>query len=529
MFEAIDIIFAGLGLFLAGLRLLSTSLRDLSSGKLKYLFRWVNNRFVGIIWGIVAGAVSQSAAGITLIVSTMVSNRYIDIRTGLSIVGWLGVGTTILVILVSFNIKFAVLFLMGISGIVYAFNQSTEKKLIVSAFLGIGMLLFGFQFIGSGGRILAESPILGFLENYNNLGLVITFLLGAALRFLIQSQAGVTMLIISLSYSGGLGLFPIMMTIYGSYFMSGFIMYLFSKTVSGRAKQVCVYKSLTYCLTSILLVCWLVLENATGSYGIKYIINHYFNGIELQIAMIYLMSCIVEGLVSEIFMSQVFNLAKKISPDTEIDDYSTPRYITSSVEDTDVSVDLVRMELNRIIKRFSTKINNINKDYEGTFHITDYKVIYDSNISLLRHINSYFTEIFKSDINQLTAKKLMLVQVSYETVSSINDVIYNFIYEIKQKHDSNSMSNGEIALTEGLDAILLAFSDCAENDDVENLNILITLTSDKGQVFENLRLNANNDNDDINQKKILYITNLFQRAVWLINRWANLEKQLLNL
>ena len=91
------------------------------------------------------------------------------------------------------------------------------------------------------------------------------------------------------------------------------------------------------------------------------------------------------------------------------------------------------------------------------------------------------------------------------------------------------MSNGEIALTEGLDAILLAFSDCAENDDVENLNILITLTSDKGQVFENLRLNANNDNDDINQKKILYITNLFQRAVWLINRWANLEKQLLNL
>jgi Na+/phosphate symporter len=100
MFEGFGTVLAGLGLFLAGLRMLSSSLAQISSRSIRGLFKWVNNRFLGIIWGILAGAVSQSAAGITFIVSTMVSSRIINVRSGLSIVGWVGVGTSFLVFLV---------------------------------------------------------------------------------------------------------------------------------------------------------------------------------------------------------------------------------------------------------------------------------------------------------------------------------------------------------------------------------------------------------------------------------------------
>jgi len=277
-----------------------------------------------------------------------------------------------------------------------------------------------------------------------------------------------------------------------------------------------------------LLVAWLIIELILGGFGIKSMINHYFEGIELKIAMIYFISCMVEGLISEIFMGPVYNLAKRISPDTEIDDYSMPKYITRSLEDTDIGVDLVHMELSRLIKRFSEEISNVKSDYRMITNDKDFRIIYDSNLSLIKHINNYLTEIFKSNINQGTAIRLMLIQAGSEIISSLNDVIYNFINEIKNSFDSNSLGNTGVALIEGLDAILLAFNDCADNNDYENLDTLLTLTSDKGQVLDNLRLTANSDNDDSKKSEILYITNLFQRAVWLINRWASLQIQSVN-
>jgi Na+/phosphate symporter len=90
MIEAIGTILDGLGLFRAGLGMLSSSLGQITSRSIRKPFKWVNNRFLAITWGILAGGRSQSATGIPFIVSGMVSSNIIDVRSGLSIVGWMG-------------------------------------------------------------------------------------------------------------------------------------------------------------------------------------------------------------------------------------------------------------------------------------------------------------------------------------------------------------------------------------------------------------------------------------------------------
>lgn len=226
MLEQLGLLLAGLGLFIAGLRILSTSLKELSTGKIKDLFKCINNRVVGILVGLGAGAVSQSAAGITVIVSIMLYNNILNLHNGLSIVGWLGVGTTLLVFLVSFNIKFAVLYFMGITGILYGVHKDSHWKLYVSALLGVAMLLFGFQIIGSCGKNFSHLSIFHYLYEYQNLGLVLAFIIGSVLRVILQSQAGVVLIAMSIGLAGDISFFQIMMLINGSYMASGPIIYL---------------------------------------------------------------------------------------------------------------------------------------------------------------------------------------------------------------------------------------------------------------------------------------------------------------
>ena len=130
------------------------------------------------------------------------------------------------------------------------------------------------------------------------------------------------------------------------------------------------------------------------------------------------------------------------------------------------------------------------------------------------------------NLNQDTAKKLMLVERISEIVSSLNEVIYKFINEIKKDYDSEKLNKNEVALIESMHALLLSLNDAVDNRNDDNLDTLSLLTSDRGQVFDNLRLSSVS-NDSSPQKNIMYITNVFQRAVWLINRWTYIEKQLL--
>ncbi|NIP38757.1 MAG: Na/Pi cotransporter family protein, partial [Candidatus Dadabacteria bacterium] len=378
MLEQIGLFLAGLGLFIAGLRILSSSLQEISSGRIRHLFKWINNRVVGVLWGLSAGAISQSAAGITVIVSIMVSNNVLNLTTGLSIVGWLGVGTTLLVFLVSFNIKFAVLYFMGLTGILYGFQKSSRRKLFMSALLGVAMLLYGFQIIGSSGKNFSDLSVFQYLYEYQNLGLIIAFIIGCILRVVLQSQAGVVLLAITIGLTGNIPFFQIMMIVYGSYMASGPIMYVFSKGVSGKAREVCIYKSLTYVFTSVLMVLILIFERFFDVVAVNYVLQSFIVSFELKVAMVYMISCIVEGLISELFRSPIFNLAQRLTPVDLTEGLSSSKYINAFVDDVEASLDLVDLEKQRIIKRFPQMIDNIRRDVSEE-DLIDNETLFNAN------------------------------------------------------------------------------------------------------------------------------------------------------
>ncbi len=526
MIEQIGLFLAGLGLFIAGLRILSSSLQEISSGRIRHLFKWINNRVIGVFWGLVAGAISQSAAGITVIVSIMVSNNVLNLTTGLSMVGWLGVGTTLLVFLVSFNIKFAVLYLMGITGILYGFQKSSRRKLYMSALLGVAMLLYGFQIIGSSGKNFSDLTVFQYLFEYQNLGLIIAFVIGAVLRVVLQSQAGVVLLAITIGLAGEISFYQIMMIVYGSYLASGPIMYMFSKGVSGRAREICIYKSLTYIFTSVVMVFVLVFERYFDLAGVKYVIEMFIVSLELKVAMVYMLSCIVEGLISEVFMSPIYKFAQRLTPFDHTEGLSTSKYITSFIDDVEASLDLVDLEKQRIIRRFPKIIDNIRKETSES-EIVDNEILYNANRALIKNIKQYLSETYKSKMNKTTADRLMKLQTNLDLIYGLNNVLNEFVTALKSACNVDEIIESEDVLIESLHLLCLTMNDAARSQSQEDLILLSTLTSDKGDVMHKIRENFikyNEANEKVDKQRFLHLTNLYQRSVWLFNRWAHLNQ-----
>ena len=83
-------------------------------------------------------------------------------------------------------------------------------------------------------------------------------------------------------------------------------------------------------------------------------------------------------------------------------------------------------------------------------------------------------------------------------------------------------------IVESLDAIVLTAVDATESSDQTDLDILASLTSDKGQLMEKIRRSYLSSEAGLSTEErslILYVTNLFERSVWTLGRYARLLSQ----
>jgi phosphate:Na+ symporter len=73
------------------------------------------------------------------------------------------------------------------------------------------------------------------------------------------------------------------------------------------------------------------------------------------------------------------------------------------------------------------------------------------------------------------------------------------------------------ALTQGLGAVLMCADDAAQDRDAENIEMLRQITSDRSVVVDAIRRRLVKA---ANQEMVYRLTSLFERAVWLVQRYA---------
>ncbi len=182
-------LFGGVGLFLYGMTVMSTGLKNAAGDQLRSILeRVTSNRYAGVLIGIVVTMLIQSSAATDLMVIGFVNSGLMELSQAIGVIMGANIGTTITAQITAFNLTaLAPLFLFA-GCIMYVFLKNPTQKHIGSIVLGFGMLFVGIGLMKSSIAPLSGSP--GFIRALSALSHpAAAVLFGIAFTALLQSSS----------------------------------------------------------------------------------------------------------------------------------------------------------------------------------------------------------------------------------------------------------------------------------------------------------------------------------------------------
>lgn len=194
---------SGAGVFLVGVKLLSSNIEKLASSGIKSLFgKTANNKLINVGIGAVTTALVQSSGVTTVLIVGFTNVGIMSLYQATAMIMGANIGTTLTAQIAALNtFKFTdyitVISFIGIMGVMI-FKKDTPKK--------IGYIIAGFGLIFIGLSLMSNS-LTPLKEQASDIFTTITnpfllFLIGIFLTALVQSSAAITSIIISIAVAG---------------------------------------------------------------------------------------------------------------------------------------------------------------------------------------------------------------------------------------------------------------------------------------------------------------------------------------
>ena len=202
MLEAAGGIFGGLGLFFVGTWLLSENLDDLTNRRFRMAAaNLVSNRFAGYGWGVLAGGITQSSTALTFIIVGMLRAGFVSTHRAFAIITGGNVGTVLIVLVVSLDIRLAALYAVGLVGLLMVSNWGARFQNYGMALFGIALMLIGLSLMRESAEPIVSQPWVENLLDVSRRSLWLSFAVAAVLAVLLPVSA-ISILGITMSSAG---------------------------------------------------------------------------------------------------------------------------------------------------------------------------------------------------------------------------------------------------------------------------------------------------------------------------------------
>ena len=220
IFEAILVVLAGCGVFIAGMNMLGDGLEKSAGGGLKTLLGKISgNRLAGVGIGAGVTAIIQSSSATSVMVIGFVNAGIMTLYQAAAIIMGANIGTTITGVIVAFSyldiVKTAMAALAFI-GVMMMFFSNEKVKQIGGILCGFGLIFVGLDVMG--GAFKNNAELITFFQNIFvkvNFPLLLV-VLGAVFTAIIQSSSAATGIFITMVGVGALGLDNALFLVLGS-------------------------------------------------------------------------------------------------------------------------------------------------------------------------------------------------------------------------------------------------------------------------------------------------------------------------
>lgn len=303
-------LFGGIGLFLYGMTIMSTGLKNACGDDLQVILeRATKNKITAILIGLAVTMMIQSSSATDVMVIGFVNAGMMNLGQAIGVIMGANIGTTVTAQITAFDLSVAAPLLLFIGAVMFLFMKQSLVKYVGEVIMGFGMLFLGISIMKEAILPLADS------EGFRNLltGLdnpAVAVLFGIAFTALLQSSSSSTVIFQTFAVQGLLAYGTAVYLVIGAAIGSVTPNILASLTTNRNGKRTAVLNLLFNVFRAVILI---VLINVFPVI-LKWICALSPDDVGRQVANTHTIFAILAVIIEYPFTNQIIRLSEKIIP-----------------------------------------------------------------------------------------------------------------------------------------------------------------------------------------------------------------------
>jgi phosphate:Na+ symporter len=522
---------AGLGLFFIGVKSLGANMSQLAGRNLR---RWVarstGSYLRSAVIGTISGALTQSTNAITVILMSLASADLITVQRAKPILAWANVGTAALVLLAAVDIRLFVYALVGVTGFCFYLNldRSTRWRPVVSAVLGLGLLMLGIELIRTGSE--AFRTIVWLREIFQEIAQrpAAAILGGAVLAFVAQSSATVSVLAIALVVAHLLTFDQAMLTVYGASIGSGLGTYAVAAKIRGASRQLALFQAIIKLVGVVILLPFYAVEHYAGIPLVGAGIRALTADSSTQVAFVYL-ACQLAAVLTQIVCGNAMQpLLERWSPPQPQESLGKPRFLyDQAIDDPETALTLVDREQARLFALLPLYFG-LDEQLGDDVPRIEREAILPAAQALGRSIVNFLGDLADTGAERSVLEAVSERQARNALIVSIHESVGDLARQLAQPFESAALRALADNLREGLGALLLTAEEAVRTLDPDEIDLMRRLTADRDSVVDQLRRSAIAADQGLtaaDHRHLYSVTSAFELIVWMLRRYSALLAQ----
>ncbi len=520
--ESLPAFLAGLVFFLIGLDGVKSSLKALTSRSMR---RRMQNATASPVraaaLGVGVGAIGQSTTAISFILAGFVSARLLTLPRALVVVAWAHPGIAVLPFVAAVNLNIATLWIIGLAGLGLRQRRFTKASAGLGTLLGIGFLLYGlFQLKGVAAPIQTASWFASVSVALNS-SLLVGFLIGIALRIVIQSSSGIAVILITLCAKGLLEPTHALMVIHGTGVGIGISVMILGQSLRDDPRRLALWQAASNVCAGVLMGLWLLIASTGALPSIIDLLARFSMRTETDLAVGFLAQMMVVPLLAAALSPWTPRILARLVPDVAEEQLAKPMFISDSTTSApELAVDLALREQLRLLRAAPALLDRARLDTAPAANGLNAATLRASLDALHREIAEFLGDSAEHAKDHETSQ-LVLAAIGRERL----------IAELIEALDALTRETLTLAagsparalcgrMVEASDAMLFTLADALETGDEMDREILNAMTSDRSEQMDAIRSSAAAASLGAarEQASLLYATSLFERLHYIARR-----------
>ncbi len=513
----------GVGIFFAGMYLLAENLKKLTGSRFRRtVAAWTKSLWAGILWGFAAGAVMQSTSAITFIIVSMLGSGLLTVESGLAILIGANVGATIVVVIATLDIHLFVLVILGVAGLSFAIDRTASARSLLLAIFGIGLVFLGLSMLQQGVAPLANEPWVRDLLASAGSSYLLVFAIAAILTFVTQASTSIALLSITLASAGVLSFEQCVMAIYGLNVGSSVLTFVLSSGLRGRLRQVAMFQVAFNFVAAFLMLPLFYIEVSAGVPLVIAFVKQLSSEQSLQLAYVMVAFNVGGAILLALVIRPTARLLGRLYPPRPEENDAQPQYIyDQAVQEPETALDLVGREQQRLAGYLSPLLDIARtQPKDAVAAVARRRAVI---ASLASTIDEFLERLGETQLTPSAYERLNHVLNVQRILEGLAETLAELARTAAESGENPTTRRLTGSVVEGVDAVVLTMVEAMAPDGEDDRALLHQMSGNRGALMRRLReeyLESDANLAAADKMIILSLTNLTERASWLISRLA---------